>query len=68
MILVSGKQSREEKIEVALGDNNGWWDQQTVQIIDKFNRGTWGIRDACILNVLTYLYPTRRLKAYARLC
>lgn len=47
MILVSGKQSREEKIEVALGDNNGWWDQQTVQIIDKFNRGTRGIRDSC---------------------
>lgn len=45
VILVSGKQSREEKIEVALGDDNGWWDQQTVQIVDKFNRGIWGIRD-----------------------
>lgn len=36
VILVSGKRSRGEKIEVALGDNNGWWGQQTVQIIDKF--------------------------------
>lgn len=45
VILVSGKQSREEKIEVALGDDNGWRDQQTVQIVDKFNRGIWGIRD-----------------------
>lgn len=47
VILVSGKPSREEKIEVAFGDNNGWRDQQTAQILDKFNRGTWGIRDAC---------------------